>query len=404
MKFNLATAIAAPAAFLIVLPSQAATLVNLNQNVFKFNTGTPESELQSSSAARINLGDTTIYIGTNQVSAINQDPIVTSFTNGVRNWTQSYDTSAIDARGMGLLYDEGSASLYGVFTADGGSQGANTFGAATQGGWLSGYGRGGGPMASVLLKLNPSTGAVEDGTFIRAQTSDGNTNTLRPTNLDFVNGEVVFYGDSFFSPLGTNGNPFDSDARTTDEGSPFDYRVVLSADLSDATSAEAIGWNGLTAFSPLAEETGETDDVDEDDGSIDVGDEVDDDVDDADDDEGDNDDAVDDQADDDGGADDDDGGADDDDVGDEVDDDDVDDADSGDTDDQANDDGTNDVDNGNVDEGEDATDDADEGSAAGDDADTGNDVDGDDMADAGDDADGDSSDDPTDSEIADEID
>ncbi|MEM6836801.1 MAG: hypothetical protein AAF609_08075 [Cyanobacteria bacterium P01_C01_bin.120] len=284
MKFSLATAIAASAAFLIVLPGHAATFFSLNQNVVQLNTGTPESELRSGNAVKINLGDTRVYadcIGINQVSSNNQDSIVTSFTTGARTRTQSCETSSIDARGLGLLYDEGSDNLYDVFTADGSSQGPNTFGAATESsGWLSGYGSGG-PIASVLLKLNPDNRGVEAGTSIRDGLSNGRTNTVRPTDLDLVNDEVIFLGNSFFRPLDTDSNPFDSNARTSVESSPFDHHVVLTSDLSAATSTEANGWNGLTAFTPLRVEVDKPDE-DEDD-MANVGEDDEDEIDDSDD-------------------------------------------------------------------------------------------------------------------------
>ena len=221
-------------------------LISLNENTVKFGPSTSEANLRSLGAASITFGNTTIYIGTFQESSNNQDPIVTSFTNGIRDWTQYYDTSAIDGRGVGLLWDGVSQNLYGVFTADGGSQGVNTFGQATQGGWLSGYGSGGGPKVSVLLKLDPTTGGSQAGTFIRAKLSNGRTNTLTPADLDFINNEVVFFGDSFFTPLDVNGQRFST--QNPAFNSPFDYRVVLNADLSQATRAEAVGWNGVTAF------------------------------------------------------------------------------------------------------------------------------------------------------------
>ena len=254
MKASLTTAIAGSVWLLFSAAGSAATFSALNSTTVKFNAGTSEANLIDLGAAKISFGNTTIYIGTNQVSGNNQDPIVTSFTNGIRDWVNSYDSSGIDGRGVGLLWDEASSNLYGVFTADGGSNGANSFGAATQGGWLSSYGRGGGPKASVLLKLNPDSGEAEAGTYLRSQLSSGNTNTVAPTDLDFVDGEVVFYGDAFFTPLGTDKQPFTE--KTSDDGSPFAYRVVLSADLATATQAEAIGWNGVEEFSPLGSEPG----------------------------------------------------------------------------------------------------------------------------------------------------
>ncbi len=256
MKLIFAAAIAATFGCLSALPAHAAALSSLNNEVVKFGPSTSEADLLALDAASISFGDTTIYIGTFQEGSNNQDPIVTSFTNGIRDWTQSYDTSGIDGRGVGLLWDEASQNLYGVFTADGGSQGDETFGQATQGGWLSGYGSGGGAAASVLLKLNPTTGDSEAGTFIRALLSAGDTNTLRPTGLDYVDNQVVFFGDSFFAPVDVDGQRFDNDDLAPGFDTPFDYRVVLQSDLSQANSTEAIGWNGVTEFSPLTVATG----------------------------------------------------------------------------------------------------------------------------------------------------
>ena len=254
MKASLTTAIAGSVWLLFAAAGDAATFSALNSTTVKFNAGTSEANLIDLGAAKVSFGNTTVYIGTNQVSSNNQDPIVTSFTNGLRDWVSSYDSSGIDGRGVGLLWDEASSNLYGVFTADGGSNGANSFGSTAQG-WLGSYGRGGGAKASVLLKLNPDSGEAEAGTYLRSQLPNGNTNTVAPTDLDFVDGEVVFYGDAFFTPLDTDKQPFTE--KTSDDGSPFAYRVVLSADLATATQAEAIGWNGVEQFSPLGSGTGE---------------------------------------------------------------------------------------------------------------------------------------------------
>lgn len=236
--------------------ARAASFSAFNSNVVKFNASTSEAALIASGAASITIGNTRIYIGTNQVSSINQDPIVTSFTNGSQNWVRSYDSSGIDARGIGLLWDEASQNLYGVFSADGGSVGENSFSAATQDGWLPSYGSGGGSNASVLLKLNPDNGVALTGTYIRAKLTDGRTNTVVPTGLDFIDDKVIFFGNSFFTPLDTDGNPFEE--KTTPNGSPFPYRLVLTTDLSTALNAEAIGWNGVTEFSPIQGSSDET--------------------------------------------------------------------------------------------------------------------------------------------------
>jgi hypothetical protein len=256
MKLICTAAIAATLGCLSALPVHAAAFSDLNDGVVKFTPSASETDLLALDAASISFGNTSIYIGTFQRGNNNQDPIVTSFTNGIRDWTQSYDTSGIDGRGVGLLWDEGSQNLYGVFTADGGSQGDETFGQATQDGWLSGYGSGGGAAVSVLLKLNPTTGTSEAGTFIRALLSNGGTNTLRPTGLNYIDDQVVFFGDSRFAPVGVDGQRFSDDDLASGFDAPFEYRVVLQSDLSQANSAEAIGWNGVTEFSPLTTTAG----------------------------------------------------------------------------------------------------------------------------------------------------
>ncbi|RZM79343.1 hypothetical protein [Leptolyngbya iicbica] len=256
MKSIFAAAIAATLGSLSALPADAAAFSSLNNGVVKFTPTVSENDLIALNAASISFGDTSIYIGTFQKGANNQDPIVTSFTNGTRDWIQYYDTSGIDGRGVGLLWDEASQNLYGVFTADGGSQGDETFGQATQDGWLSGYGSGGGAAVSVLLKLNPTTGSSEAGTFIRALLSGGDTNTLRPAGLDYVDDQVIFFGDSFFAPVDVDGQRFDNADLAPGFDTPFEYRVVLQSDLSQANSAEAIGWNGVTEFSPLTTASG----------------------------------------------------------------------------------------------------------------------------------------------------
>ncbi|MGF1457663.1 MAG: PEP-CTERM sorting domain-containing protein [Leptolyngbyaceae cyanobacterium] len=271
MKTLFMTAMAATLGWSGALSAEAATFSQLDtdlSSIVKFTPATSEADLISRGATSVTIGATTIYIGTDQVSPINQDPLITSFTNGVRNWVRYYDRSGVDAKGLGLLWDEDSANLYGVFTADGGSQGADTFGSVTQGGWLPSYGFGGGPTASVLLKLDPNSGAVETGTYVYAQLPEPNqnTNSVIPTGIDFVNGDFVFFGNSFFTPLDVNGDRLEN--RTPGLGSPFPYRLVLSADLTTAKSAEAIGWDGVTEFSPLTTETGDgTNDSDTGDGT-----------------------------------------------------------------------------------------------------------------------------------------
>lgn len=253
----MSTALAAVAAFFVLptLPIYAATFSKVGSSV-RFSPTDTEASLISRGVTSIKFGNTSIYIGYTQASSINKNPIIASYTNGVRNWVRTdYETTGADGAGRGLLSD-GAGRLYAVFTTDG-TQGtpSQDYRRFTGSGWLPTYGPGGGPTVSVLLRLNPKTGAgiVGAGTFIRANLqSNGRTNTLRPTGLNFFGDQVVFLGSSFYAPLGTDRKPM---TQTTPGGSPFQYRAVFNANLTQALRSEAIGWNGVTAFAPLTTAT-----------------------------------------------------------------------------------------------------------------------------------------------------
>ena len=78
MKASLTTAIAGSVWLLFAAAGDAATFSALNSTTVKFNAGTSEANLIDLGAAKVSFGNTTVYIGTNQVSSNNQDPIVTS--------------------------------------------------------------------------------------------------------------------------------------------------------------------------------------------------------------------------------------------------------------------------------------------------------------------------------------
>lgn len=196
-----------------------------------------EAQAQSSGAASVTVGNTTLYIGTKQVTVNNQNPIVLSYTSGVQDWFFFHEQTPPDSRGIGLLVDHNGTtinSLYAAFTTDGGSaDSTNGIQRFTTGGWLTSYGSGGGAYATVLLQLNPSNGTATSGTFVRSQLNNGNTNTLIPTGLGFDgSGNVVLNASAYFTPLDTNKNLL-----TVSGSSPFAYTLTLSPNLSTAVSA-----------------------------------------------------------------------------------------------------------------------------------------------------------------------
>ncbi|NJL01890.1 MAG: hypothetical protein HC838_10660 [Spirulinaceae cyanobacterium RM2_2_10] len=207
-----------------------------------------KSELLGSDLARATVGDQTIFIGTQQVSGINQNPFAISFLGDTVQWfVDDYETGGPDGRGVGIVWD-GSDSFYSAFTVDGGGSGLEDL---TSNGWLSSYGSGGGPKVTVLAKLSAATGlqgADLDGmgTFVYSvRQSDGQTNTLTPVtptglSLDDA-GNVVLNADSFFAPLGidkTNMTEVDISG-----GSPFDYWIAFDPTLETALGACAEGWD-----------------------------------------------------------------------------------------------------------------------------------------------------------------
>ncbi|MEO1005943.1 MAG: hypothetical protein AAFW67_08860 [Cyanobacteria bacterium J06638_38] len=230
---------------------------DINNSVVKFKPTDDESTLIDKNVAVVSSGNTNIYIGTNQVSSNNQNPILTSFTNGERDWvTTNIETTGADALGIALLWD-GNENLYAAFTTDG-TQGSaeQDFRRFTEDGWLSSYGQGGGAKATVLLKIDPSSGegTIGKGTFISAVLSNGKTNTLVPTNLAFEDHNIVLQADSYFSPRRVDTTRMN---QTTSGSSPFDYSITFDPSLQVAQSAIAIGWDGVTSDTIIDDEPAE---------------------------------------------------------------------------------------------------------------------------------------------------
>jgi len=204
---------------------------------------TNEDAIRALNTPSVTIGDTSIYIGFEQVSATNQDPRLVSFTNGVQNWfREDYEVTNDDGTGYGLLWD-GGENLYGVFSSTG-SQGTpdQDFREFATDGWLTSYGMGGGAQVSIIARIDPMTGDVTNATFLSALLSNGNSNTLEVTDLNFSGSNVVVEAQSFFSPRMTDTTAFENTG--PDTTSPFDYEIEFTSDLSEAVRAEAPGFTG----------------------------------------------------------------------------------------------------------------------------------------------------------------
>lgn len=211
---------------------------SIQNNAVIFTCSDSEQTIKSKNAANIRYGtSSTIYIGTNQVTGINQDPILIRFdTNGTMLWCQTtIEITGADGRGIGLLY--GYDRLYAIFTTDG-TQGATTedFRRYTTNGWFTSYGQGGGPKVSVILQIDPNTGLGIKGTFLRAQLDNGNANTLVVTGIQYESSTTIkVSADSYFSPIKADKTRYNPNAgECSKTSSPFPYKVTLDVNLTTA--------------------------------------------------------------------------------------------------------------------------------------------------------------------------
>lgn len=234
---------------LLLIPSVIAKLENarpteaqfsINDGVKKFTSSDSEVDLVARNVAFIKIGSQTIYIGTQQKSSINQDPILRSFDNvhpGNEWLNTSLEVTGADGRGVSLFWT--GQQLYATFTVDG-TQGqpSDDFRRVSQGAqqsWLRSYGFGGGPTISVVALIDPQTGLLLKAVYLSAVLSSGKSNTLLVNNMRvnaLNNLEVT--ADSFFAPRSVRGTAL---PRLNNGPSPFNYVLELAPDLSTAIRA-----------------------------------------------------------------------------------------------------------------------------------------------------------------------
>lgn len=222
-------------------------VADISDVVHNFSADSNREQIINNGANSITIGTQTIYIGTNQVSNINQNPIIRSFdaTNPENNWTRTdLETTGTDGRGLGLVWT-GSA-LYGVFSVDG-TQGqpAEDFRRATgdaEQNWLKSFGSGAGKIA-VIGQLDPVTGALLKAAYLSAVKQNGKTNSLSVEDITVNStGNLVISAKSFFNPRRPDGTAMTPDPEGTGD-SPFDYTVEITADLARVVSTSAAGWS-----------------------------------------------------------------------------------------------------------------------------------------------------------------
>ena len=190
-------------------------------------------EMRDSGAARLSFGDSTIYVGYEQIGD-NQNPVVARVDGSEQLWCRKHETEPPDGRALGITWDGGDAA-YVVYTIVGGGSGLDQ---AASGGFVPSYApgsiSGGGPKVSFVGRVDTNDGELSAGTFIIAVKSDNKVNTHNPAGAVIVreDGTVEFRGSSAHKPI-------DVDLKAMDcTDYPFDSRYVLSPDLSEAICAD----------------------------------------------------------------------------------------------------------------------------------------------------------------------
>jgi hypothetical protein len=220
----------------------------------------------------------TLFFGTEQMTSINQNPIIVVFDTDTqqRLWCyNTYEVAGADGRAIGALHAQITTTitttastgsnlsndtppknveeiLYVVFTIDG-TQGTTSEDVRrfTSNGWIPSYGNGGSSKVSVVAQINLTTGEPITGTFLRSQLpSNGKTNSFIVTQLSYERNCNVSTGsassfvlrvqaEAYYLPMSVNGRtPLNETECLPDTTSPFNYTVTLSSSLDVAYTAD----------------------------------------------------------------------------------------------------------------------------------------------------------------------
>ena len=194
--------------------------------------GCPQADLAE--RPHVTVGETTIYVGYEQVTGTNQDPVVARYDNGQLVWCKYHETQGPDGRAVGITWDGGEYA-YVVFTIVGG--GTDLEG---NGGWISSYAphylrASGSKKVSCIGRVNVTNGELETSTFVIAVMSENRINSHGPSGAVTVltDGNVEFLGGSAHKPV-------DSDGLSSMECTeyPFHSRYRFSPDLTSLVCCE----------------------------------------------------------------------------------------------------------------------------------------------------------------------
>jgi hypothetical protein len=217
-----------------VRPAFAETINSSIGNAVTFSCNDSEATIKAKNGPRVVNGNTAFYIGYQQVSSNNKNPVTIRFNSGIKSWCRTdYETTNDDGTGYGLYWNGGDV-LYGVYSSTG-SQTGSDFRRFATGRWLSSYGSGGGPKVAVIARINPANGQVNYATFLSAKKADnGNTNSLVVRSLSWNGTNLTVQAKSWWTPRRANTN-----SMTCTGASPYIYTAVFTGDLTKVNSASA---------------------------------------------------------------------------------------------------------------------------------------------------------------------
>ncbi|MBE9178060.1 hypothetical protein IQ268_05605 [Oculatella sp. LEGE 06141] len=208
-----------------------------------------QAQIQGKASNTVTVGNTTLYIGHNQVSTGsstgNQDPWAASFTNGNLNWyCDDYEITPDDSRGTHLVWDGDTNRLYAAFTSTG-TQGSPSedFRRFASNGWLKSYsdfspGGGGGGRVAILAQLNPADGTVTTATFLTALNGT-KTNSVFVQSLMLNGSNLVVSADSAFAPRRADRSAMTS---TGEPGTSPNYTIEFAPNLGSVVNVLAVGF------------------------------------------------------------------------------------------------------------------------------------------------------------------
>lgn len=219
------------------LNSAQAQVVNQSKvgKAVPFSCKDSEAVIRSKGVVGVQNGSRSIYVGYQQVSSTNKNPILARFDNGRQTWCQTnLETTNDDSTGYGLSWD-GKDNLFAVFSSTG-TQGtpAQDFRRFATKGWMTGYGVGGGAKAAIIARINPTTGGPTSATFISSVLPNSKTNSVGVTALDWNGARLKVSDDAYSYPRNVLRK-----GMVCLTGSPYKQVIEFNGTLNTALSSKA---------------------------------------------------------------------------------------------------------------------------------------------------------------------